>query len=112
MLTINGVDLNFNLYDYETAANYESALAMIQNNSAAKGSLAETIKAQCELVFEFFDTVFGAGTAEQVFAGKYDFKVCTEALGDVINNAKAQTQDYHNLVNRYAPNRAARRAAK
>ena len=112
MITINGVDLDFNIYDYETALHYESALTRIQSETTKPGGLAETIKAQCELVFDFFDEVFGPGTAEQVFQGKYDFRVCTAALGDVINAAKAQQQEYTSLLDRYAPNHTARRANK
>ena len=112
MITINGVDLDFNIYDYETASRYESGLTRIQSETTKSESLAETIKAQCGLVFDFFDEVFGPGTAEQVFQGKYDFKTCTIALGDVINAAKAQQQEYSALLNRYVPNRAVRRANK
>lgn len=111
MITINGVELEFNIYDYETASRYEGALRQLQAVTVQPGAgLAETIKSQCALVFDFFDTVFGDGTAEKVFKGKQDFRICTQALGDVINAAKAQQAEYSNLLSQYVPNRAARRA--
>lgn len=112
MVNINGIDLDFNLYDYDVAAKYEAALTEVANAKHTGAGLSETIKEQCLIVFKFFDSVFGDGTAERVFQGKYDFRACTAALGEVINDAKAQQQEYSALLNRYAPNRAARRASK
>lgn len=112
MININGIDLEFNLFDCETAERYESALKELQSDSALTTGLADTIKHQCGIVHDFFDQVFGAGTAGRVFGDRLDVMACTQALGKVIDDAERQTGEYNDLLSRYVPNRAARHAAR
>lgn len=112
MININGIDLEFNLFDYETAERYESALKELQSDSASTTGIADTIKHQCSIIHVFFDHFFGLGTAGRVFGDRLDIMACTQALGKVIDDAKRQTGEYNDLLSRYVPNRAARRAAK
>lgn len=112
MITVNGVELDFNLYDYDTALKYENALHEVTHAKPQSKNLSSVIREQCEVVFAFFDSVFGEGTAEKVFQGRYDFKNCTEAFGEVVRAAKAQVKEYDDLLSKYVPNRASRRASK
>ena len=104
MITVNGVEFEFDMYDYDTAQRYESALVLLQTRVADSQSLPDVIKESCESVFQFFDALFGEGAAEKVFNGKLNARVCTEATAIVIDSASQQAREYEALVSRYAPN--------
>nr|DAZ25505.1 MAG TPA: tail assembly chaperone protein [Caudoviricetes sp.] len=45
---------------------------------------SELIRAQCTAVFEFFDEIFGDGTAKKVFGDSVNLTTCINAYSDVI----------------------------
>lgn len=108
-MEINGVELEFNIYEYETAKKYEEAVQIL---SAAKHdtslSYAATIKEQCRFASDFIDKIFGAGTAAQIFDGKLDMKLYTEAVRSIVEEFAAQKSVMDELVGKYAPKRAAK----
>ncbi len=105
--------------DMDFAEKYENAADAL-NKGYAKvpkdGKMSEIIKQNAQLVFAFFDAVFGEGAAKKVFGDKVNMRVCNEAL---LLLAKAYMQDRdesNNFVNTqikelFPTNRAQRRAA-
>lgn len=115
MLDINGVQLDFNLYDADLVERYEEAndklIEKISNDQNFAGlRLHENIRLQCQIVDDFFDSTFGEGTAEKLFKGKADLKMHSEAFSIVV----AETKKFESKVleenRKYSPNRVDRRA--
>ena len=104
-MTINGVELEFDLLDYETAKAYEEALERVQKESALCQkkkaiSVSASIKEQCEMVNRFFDKVFGAGTSQAIFGGKMNLNVAIEAFEAVIEEAAHQKEAFSSRINK------------
>lgn len=114
MLNINGIELEVDFLDVEVMERYEQALEEIQNHERdIKGKkMSEVIRQQCQSVFDFFDNVFGEGTAEDVFSTGMNFLECFKALEAVIQYANGQLEEANKLGNKYSPNRAQRRSKK
>ncbi len=114
MLTINNIELEVDFLDADVMQRYETALDEVKKNSVnqeqKKGS--QIIREQCQSVHQFFDTVFGEGTSEDVFEGRVNLLECLEAFEKVISYANEQMTEVGKIVNKYTPNRAQRRTKK
>lgn len=110
-MTINGIELEFNIYDYETATRYEEAMKILGEEVKAE-SLSGSILRQCEIGRRAIDHIFGDGTSDMLFGHKYDLMDVTNAIRAVIEAVGAQKDQFEALTAKYAPNRAARRAGK
>ncbi len=114
MLEINGVTLEFDILDADTAERYESATKALQKDLSALDfkviSGAKAIRRECQIVFSYFDTIFGAGTAEAIFAGKANLNRCMDALEMVTESSKSQREKFSERAQKYRPNRAQRRS--
>ena len=70
-MNILGVELELDLFDADVIEVYEKenkrVVDRIQDNGRYEGkSTAESIRYQCGVVNDFFDSLFGAGTAEKI----------------------------------------------
>lgn len=115
ILNINGVQLDFNLYDADLVERYENAndkvIEMMGNNENFKGlRLHENLRLQCQIIDEFFDSVFGEGTAKALFNGKADLKIHSDAFSLIVDETKKLEENVTAANEKYSPNRAARRA--
>ncbi|MDO5432967.1 DUF6673 family protein [Eubacterium sp.] len=91
MLKINGVKLEMDLMDADTAEAVETAIKHFQEKIKKlnkEKTLAEAIRQQCQLVFEFFDEAFGEGAAVEVFGEKTNFDACQNAFKEVVSAIK------------------------
>ena len=112
-MIINGVELeDLDIYDLEVAEKYEKALAEVRDLSTKDDSksLSEGIKYQCNLIFEFFNTVFGEGTDKEIFGNKVNLMTCMKAFEEIVLKMNEQKKEIEKLSNKYSPNRAARRS--
>lgn len=87
-ITINGIDLELDLLDADVLEKYEKLnqeiVAKIQEPTQYDGiSTAEGMRKQCRYVDEFFDNLFGAGTAQRVFGGGNNLGVRMDAFAQV-----------------------------
>lgn len=78
---INGLSLpfNFDFNDLESMRKYEDIFTTMQARAERMKSCklrTDVIKIQCEAVFEAFDSLFGEGTADKLFHGKYNIDTC------------------------------------
>lgn len=115
MLEINGVELEFDLLDADMAESYENAYRKMQKDVAnipKNLSLAENIRKQCKLIFNFFDEVFGEGTSKNIFGNKTNLRECIKAVETIIDHVNKDTEEANKIINKYSPNRATRRANK
>lgn len=87
-ITINGIDLELDLLDADVLEKYEhlneEIVKKIQEPTQYEGiSTADGMRKQCRYVDEFFDKLFGAGTAQQVFGGGNNLGVRMDAFAQV-----------------------------
>lgn len=69
MLTMNGHQFEFDLFELETAKKYEKALANTINrieNAKEQAMLSESIELQCDAIRTCIDEIFGDGTGAEV----------------------------------------------
>lgn len=114
-MKINGVELeDLDIYDVEVAEKYESGLKKIKemSNDVNDKSLSETIRIQCNHIFDFFNTLFGEGTDKKVFGNKVNLVTCIKAFEELILQVNEQKKELEKISNKYSPNRAARRSKK
>lgn len=114
-MTINGVE--FEGIDFTNADLLEKIDAgAVEVNKKAERlknerenlSLAEGIRQECKIVKEFFDSVFGEGTSEEIFKGKDSLVECLNAYEDVMNAYQEQYKVYNDRINQYSPDRLQR----
>ncbi len=78
---IKGLSLPFK-YDFDDLESMESYEAIFKNMDKKTSEMkncktrAEGIKVYCDAFFEAFDCLFGEGTADKLFQGKYNMKTC------------------------------------
>lgn len=119
---INGLSLELDTEDYETAQKYKMAFEKMETEEKAlkkDGSAGEFIKNYSLLFYHLFDNLFGKGTGEKIFKGKYNSRVCDGVYADFLNFVKNQQIEAANrrndFVGRYIPqyrNRNQRRHEK
>ena len=115
MLKINDVELELDLMDADMADKYEKAYRKMQKdvtNIPNNLSLAENIRKQCKLIFNFFDEVFGEGTSKKIFGNKTNLRECIKAVETLIDHVNKDTEEASKIINKYSPNRVERRNSK
>lgn len=116
-MNILGAELEFDFYDADQLEVYErenqKVAKRIKEPTQYEGkSAAEAIRIQCRIVNEFFDNVFGPGTAEKIFHGKNNIRDHMEAFGIMAQNASNSGSELDVLGKKYDLNRAERRQAE
>lgn len=116
-MNILGVELELDLFDADVLEVYEKenqrVVDRIHDNGQYEGkSTADAIRYQCGVVNDFFDSLFGAGTAEKIFKGKNNIKDHMEAFGIVAKKAEDSNVEFNGVLDKYTPNRAERRQAE
>lgn len=88
-MIINGVELqDIDVADVLVLEKYEAAHDMVSekiNSYSTEGKrTSQIIRFQCETIFEFFEMVFGDGTAKKVFGESVNLTTCFNAYEEVI----------------------------
>lgn len=89
-MLINNVELpDIDVSDALVMERYEAAHDKVadkmKNLTVAGKRRSELIRIQCEAVFEFFEDVFGEGTAKKVFGESVNLMTCINAYEAVKN---------------------------
>lgn len=114
-MKINGVELeDLDILDLEVAENFEKTLKSVENISEKiKGmTVTESIKTQCNAIFNVFNELFGEGTDKKIFGDKVNLLACLKAFEELVIQVNEKNQEVENLVKKYSHNRAARRSKK
>lgn len=113
-MNVLGVELELDLFDADQLELYEKECRRVVDRIHEKGryagkSTADSIRYQCKVVDDFFDSLFGAGTADRIFKGKSNIKDHMEAFGAATSEQERTNTEFMQIVDRYTPNRAERR---
>lgn len=114
MMKFRDRELDFDLFDADTAEAYEEAVGRVReaNTNPPKGeTLSQTIRRQCGLVFDFFDDLFGEGFHKELFGERTNLMECVDAFAEFTAAVDVQKAQLNEKISKYTPNRAARRAA-
>jgi hypothetical protein len=112
-----GVELELDVFDVDVYEKYEKEAKEVDrrvNHSPEAEKYktnADKLRFQCSVVKDFFDAVFGPGTAEKLFHGRNNIKDCNDAYLAVIEASWAAmdeyntdtTRKYEELGTKYAP---------
>ena len=82
MLKINGVELEFDLLDANTAEKYDECMKEMQGikDKVDGMSVGESIRYQCNAVFDVFNNLFGEGIDKKIFGDKVHLGKCLDAF--------------------------------
>ncbi len=116
-MNILGVELEYDFFDADQLEIYErenqKVAVDIKEPSQYEGkSSADAIRIQCRIVDRFFDTLFGAGTAQKIFKGKMNIRDHMEAFAIMSQGAVNSRAELDAIEDKYSLNRAERRQAQ
>ena len=85
---IHGLELPLDIEEADTVEKYEAALAQLEQDVPEDKSAgaAAYIRAYCKAFRTFYDTLFGEGTAEQIFSGIHSCEPPCEPLTAVFHS--------------------------
>lgn len=107
---INGLELHLDIEDADTAEKYETAMDQLESDfpKDKSGGTSAYIRAYCRAFRALYDTLFGDGTADQIFDGISDnMRKYTTVYGEFlafISKQAAQSQaEMVQLRRKYLP---------
>lgn len=91
-MVFKGFEIDFDIYDADTAESYENALKSIKAMTGKKPgeSNGDCIRRQCACVFNFFDALFGSGFHKQLFGDKTNLLECLTVFKEFNDAVKQQ----------------------
>lgn len=113
-ININGIDLEINMFDADTAEKVENAIVHVKTKSEeirtnTSIKFSQSIRCICNEVFDCFNTIFGAGTDKQIFGDRTDMGECLEAFAELSQQTlQAGQHQLDSITQKYAPNREIR----
>lgn len=113
-MNILGVELELDFFDADVLEVYERenqrVLEQIKEPAQYEGkSTADALRIQCGIINDFFDAVFGQGTADEIFGARNNIRDHMEAFAIVADAAIDTRKEFDTLSEKYSPNRAERR---
>ena len=121
-MKLKDIEVDFSFTDADDIERFENGAKKVKekanNFKKTELSMSEAIKEECKIIDEFFDEVFGDGTANKLFNGKKDLKEHIDMFADIVNEKLEQTKAFQNMYNnikynsKYMPNREIKRYNK
>ena len=97
-MKINGVELDFALFDQDRAAQRDAYFAVLKDivkmDEHRSENQTEQIKAECDAIKHLFDDTFGEGTGDRVCGQGHDHLACLEAYEMLVNEQIRQCNRY------------------
>ena len=121
-MRIGKIDVDFSFTDADDIEKFEKALIVVKEKSAEyekkQLKMSEALRFECNIIDEFFDTVFGEGISQKLFECKKDLQKHMELFKDITDAKNEATKSFQDLYNnleiktKYMPNRETRRYNK
>lgn len=86
------MELEFDIFEETTAQKFGAAVkALSETEKGGKNeSLPNSIRRQCQAVFQFFDQLFGDGFHKKLFGEKVSLTVCVDTYMDFMEEINQQ----------------------
>lgn len=115
--TIKGEEFDFDFYDADEMERVEAACARVEERcneamNMTDATQSQVIRAQCGIIFDFFDEVFGEGAHKRIFKGKCNLLDALNSFDAFIQAKNSSVSEIKAVKDKYDPNRAQRRAAQ
>lgn len=112
--TINGIELTFDANDADDAERFENAVEKLRVDEKFPrvGKSSEIIRKYSQLFRDFFNGIFGEGTAEKIGI-KDNARICNniyESFLLFVEDQKQDNVDFANRMKAMTPNREQKRA--
>ena len=114
-MKIFNVEVNFDFADADDLDRFEKEYPETQKKLEEikwdNSKVSETIREFCTVIREFFNKVFGDGTANAIFGDKYNYRMCLNAFKEVVEEKDKQDNEANETLNyleNYSPDRARR----
>lgn len=104
-MKINGVELDFTLYDSANAEMkqryFEELNKMRTVSQEIPKEATEKVQTEylCNRIKRMFDTVFGKGTGEKVCGTTSNLLVCMDAYDQLVSEQIRQNKEYESIMN-------------
>lgn len=112
-MKIRDVEVNFDFLDADDMERFEKEAQKVKeetkNKQIKEMSYSEALRAECKIIKDFFDNVFGNGISEKIFKGKNNLAEHIKAFEDIVNEKISQQKQLNTTFERYQPNRAEKR---
>ena len=118
-MKLEDIEVNFSFTDADDVERFENAAKKVyeeaEKNKKKEMNASEIIREECNIIEEFFDSVFGEGISNKLFNEKKDIVEHIKLFEDIVKAKVEATKDiqniYDNIENsdRYKPNRETRR---
>lgn len=116
MIKIREVEVDFDFLDADDIEKFENEAEKLKSKSEEyknkEMKLSELLKAECQIIKDFFDNVFGEGISLKVFGEKNNLQDCISAFEEIVNEKIKQQKSIENTFARYTPNREQKRKKK
>ena len=99
-MIINGVELEFNLYDLENPELKERYRAELEKMKHVAEELLEQNRFLCGRVKQMFDVVFGEGTGDCVCGKGNDLLTCMAVYEQLVTEQIRQDNQYNEIMGR------------
>ena len=118
-MKLKDIEVDFSFTDADDVARFENAAKKVyeeaEKNKKKETSASEVIREECNIIEEFFDSVFGEGISQKLFEGKKDIVEHIKMFEDIVKAKVEATRYIQNIydnienADRYKPNRETRR---
>lgn len=103
---ILGHELQGDFFDADFVDRYEAATRRMYDQATARervhyNSLGDAYRAQCKIANEYLDSVFGEGTAEELFGGSNNIKEHMQAIAELVEVAQKGQKETNDFINKY-----------
>lgn len=117
MIKVNGVKFDLDTMDIEVSEKIEEQLTLVPKMMNIKPKTrVEGLKQIYNAVSNCFDEVLGEGSAEKIFKGKKNCKLCLDCFEQFVNEIERSDREVGNelkkVADKYSSNRAERRNNK
>lgn len=106
MFTINGKEMEYDVFDADKMETYEAAMQKVADRMDSlkqqekQLSASQSIRLQHQAVAECFDSLFGPGTSQEIFGGQVNLKLSLQAFGELVEGIRKQQAELQAIANR------------
>ena len=118
-MKLKNIEVDFSFTDADDVERFENEARKVKekadNSEKKEMTASEIIREECNIIEEFFNSVFGEGISNKLFNEKKDIVEHIKLFEDIVKAKVEATKDiqniYDNIENsdRYKPNRETRR---